>query len=177
MATLWKQGGLCPLSGWASQCMRANPERAPSAGLQTLFSKVPREIGHISFLKETLKYNMHKEKRDAVCPTPGTVTNAINTQIKKRTLRGAWVAPSVERPTSAQVTISQSVGSSPASGSVLTARSLETASGSVSHSLCPFPAHALSLSLSLSKINKHWGAWVAQSVKRPTSARSRSRGP
>ena len=35
----------------------------------------------------------------------------------------------------------------------------------------------LSLSLSLSKINKHWGAWVAQSVKRPTSARSRSRGP
>ena len=32
------------------------------------------------------------------------------------------------------------------------------------------------LSLSL-KINKYRGAWVAQSVKRPTSARSRSRGP
>ena len=27
------------------------------------------------------------------------------------------------------------------------------------------------------KIMKIWGAWVAQSVKRPTSARSRSRGP
>ena len=27
------------------------------------------------------------------------------------------------------------------------------------------------------KIYRSWGAWVAQSVKRPTSARSRSRGP
>ena len=27
------------------------------------------------------------------------------------------------------------------------------------------------------KIDLLWGAWVAQSVKRPTSARSRSRGP
>ena len=35
--------------------------------------------------------------------------------------RGAWVAQSVERPTSAQVTISWSASSSPASGSVLTA--------------------------------------------------------
>ena len=38
---------------------------------------------------------------------------------------GAWVAQSVERPTSAQVKISRSVSSSPASGSVLTAQSLE----------------------------------------------------
>ena len=38
----------------------------------------------------------------------------------------------------------------------------------VSLSLCPSPIHALSLSVS--KINKHWGACVAQSVKRPTSA-------
>ena len=34
---------------------------------------------------------------------------------------GAWVAQSVERPASAQVMISQFVGSSPPSGSVLTA--------------------------------------------------------
>ena len=26
-------------------------------------------------------------------------------------------------------------------------------------------------------LKQFWGAWVAQSVKRPTSARSRSRGP
>ena len=46
-----------------------------------------------------------------------------------------WVAQSVKRPTSAQVMISQSVGSSPVSGSVLTARSLEPVSDSVSPSL------------------------------------------
>ena len=48
---------------------------------------------------------------------------------------GAWVAQSVKRPTSAQVMISQSVSSSPASGSVLTAQSLEPVSDSVSPSL------------------------------------------
>ena len=39
--------------------------------------------------------------------------------------RGAWGAQWAERPTSAPVTISQFVGSSPASGSVLTAQNLE----------------------------------------------------
>ena len=39
--------------------------------------------------------------------------------------RGAWVAQSVKHLTSAQVTISQSVSSSPVSGSVLTAQSLD----------------------------------------------------
>ena len=57
------------------------------------------------------------------------------------------MAQSVERPTSAQVVISKLVSSSPTSGSVLTARSLEPASESASPSLCPFPAHVLSLSL------------------------------
>ena len=66
-----------------------------------------------------------------------------------------WVAQSVERLTLAQVVISRFVGLSHASGSVLTAQSLEPASDSVSPSLCPSPAHALSLSLSLSKIIKH----------------------
>ena len=55
------------------------------------------------------------------------------------------MAQSFERPTSAQVTISRSVGSSLASGSVLTAWSLESASDSVSPSLCPSRVHALSL--------------------------------
>ena len=58
---------------------------------------------------------------------------------------GAWVAQSVGRPTWAQVMISQSVGSSPALGSVLIARSLEPASDSVSPSLAP-PLLVLSLS-------------------------------
>ena len=53
---------------------------------------------------------------------------------------------SVKCPTSAQVTVSRFMGSSPSSGSVLTAQSLEPASDSVSLALCPSPTHALSLS-------------------------------
>ena len=45
---------------------------------------------------------------------------------------GAWLVQSVKRPTSAQVMISQSMTSSPASGSVLTTQSLEPVSDSVS---------------------------------------------
>ena len=63
---------------------------------------------------------------------------------------GAWVAQSVERPTSAQVTISRSVSLSPASGSVLMAQSLEPALDSVSASLSAPPRLMLCLSLSLS---------------------------
>ena len=55
----------------------------------------------------------------------------------------------VKRPTSTQVMTSQFVGSSPASGSVLTGWSLEPALDSVSPSLSlPLPALSLSLSLS-----------------------------
>ena len=68
--------------------------------------------------------------------------------------RGAWVAQSVGRLTSAQVMISQLVSLSPTSGSMLTARSLELASDSVSPSLCPSPAHILCLSLSKSTLKK-----------------------
>ena len=65
-------------------------------------------------------------------------------------VRGAWVAQSVvQRLTSAQVMILCCVGSSPASGSVLKAQSLELASDSVSLCLCPSPT----LSLCLPKIN------------------------
>ena len=62
--------------------------------------------------------------------------------------QGPWVAHSVERPTSAQVMISRFVGSSPASGSVLTARSLEPALDSVSPSLSAPPPLMLCLPLS-----------------------------
>ena len=75
---------------------------------------------------------------------------SILVQAFKNILRGAWVAQSVKRPTSAQVMISRSVGSSPASGSVRTAQSLEPVSDSVSPSLCDPPLFMLCLS----KINK-----------------------
>ena len=58
---------------------------------------------------------------------------------------GTWVAQSVERPTSAQVMISWFVSSSPVSGSVLTAQSLESASDSVSPSLSAPPPLTLCL--------------------------------
>ena len=63
------------------------------------------------------------------------------------------MAQSVKHSTSVQVMISQFVGSSPASGSVVTAQSLEPALDSVSPSLSlslPLPS---SHSVSLSKIN------------------------
>ena len=71
----------------------------------------------------------------------------IFTALMNRKNQGAWVAQSVEHPTSAQVTISRFVGSGPASGSVLTARSLEPASESVS------PSVSAPSSLSLSEIH------------------------
>ena len=64
-------------------------------------------------------------------------------------LRGTWVAQSVKRSTLAQVMISWFVGSSPATGSVLTAQGLKPASDSVFPSLSAPPL----LVLCLSKIN------------------------
>ena len=61
---------------------------------------------------------------------------------------GAWMAQLVKRPTLAQVMILWFVSSSPTSGSVLTAQSSEPDACfgfCVSLSLCPSPAHALSL--------------------------------
>ena len=64
------------------------------------------------------------------------------------------MAQSVKHPTMVQVMISQFVGSSPTSNSVLTAQSLESASDPVSLSFSAPPptiVHSLSLSLSLSQ--------------------------
>ena len=62
-------------------------------------------------------------------------------------MSGAWGAQSVKCPTSAQVMISRFMSSSPPSGSVLTAQSLEPASDSVSPSLSASPLFVLCLSL------------------------------
>ena len=58
---------------------------------------------------------------------------------------------SFKHPTSAQVVISQFVGSSPASGSVLTVQNLEPASDSVSPSLPLTHVHSLSHSLEIGR--------------------------
>ena len=64
---------------------------------------------------------------------------------KREPQRGAWVAQSVERLTSAQVTISRFGSSSPVSGSVLSAQSLQPASDSASPSLSAPPPLMLCL--------------------------------
>ena len=66
--------------------------------------------------------------------------------MKMQLMRGPWVAQSVERPTSAQVMISQLMSSSPALGSVLTAQGLEPVLDSVSPSLSAPPLLMLSVS-------------------------------
>ena len=72
----------------------------------------------------------------------------FGSSVKTALCWGAWVAQSVKRPTSAQVTISRSMSSSPESGSGLMAQSLEPASDSVSPSLSAPPPFMLCLSLS-----------------------------
>ena len=81
----------------------------------------------------------------------GSRSLVLRVALLKGNSGGAWVAHSVERLTSAQVTISRLVSSSPAPGSVLPARSPEPASDSVSPSLSAPPLLALCLSMSLKK--------------------------
>ena len=64
--------------------------------------------------------------------------------LKKKQLWG-HLGGSVGHLTLAPVMISQSMSWSPETGSELTAETLEPASDSVFLSLCPSPAHALSL--------------------------------
>ena len=65
---------------------------------------------------------------------------------------GTWMAQLVEQPTLVQVMISWFVSLSPTSGSVLTARSLELASGSVSPSLSlPLPRSFSVLEINIKK--------------------------
>ena len=65
------------------------------------------------------------------------------------------MAPTVKHPTLAQVMILWPVGSSPASGAVLTAQSLEPALDSGSPSLSAPPPFVLVRALSLSQIRKY----------------------
>ena len=99
------------------------------------FSRSDHILGHKSVL--------NKYKKIAIMPCIFSGCNAIKCEV-----RGAWVAQSVKLPTSALGMISRFVSSSPASGSVLTARSLEPASNSVSPYLSAPPVFMLCLSIS-----------------------------
>ena len=95
-------------------------------------------------IKEGTSWDEHwvsHVRDELLVSTPETNTKRIHT-------RGARVAQSVKRLTSAQVMISRSVSSIPVSGSVLRAQSLEPASDSGSPSLSAPPLLMLCLSLS-----------------------------
>ena len=85
------------------------------------------------------------ESRCGSC-SRGTCGVEVRTQSEGRL---GWGAQSVGHPTSAQVMISLLMSSSPASGSVLTAWSLDPASDSVSPSLSLPLTHSHSVSVSL----------------------------
>ena len=138
---------------------------SPDPGWSTFFPCIPlpltsgEDVRHSSRNSLVLPSVNKMATRDlqwllSVIPVMGSIhpLNSVDSM-------GTWVAQSVKCLTSAQVLISWSVSSSPASGSVLTAQSLEPVSDSVSPSLslslslCPSTAHALSLSVSVK--NKH----------------------
>ena len=87
-----------------------------------------------------------------LCSSPWTLLTEEKLQelTDKTVIRiwGAWVAQSIKHLTLAQVMISRFMILSPVSGSVLTAKSLEPASDSVSLSLSSPPPLTLSLSFS-----------------------------
>ena len=90
--------------------------------------------------------------RNANCSKFICEKNSINCNFDKLLIKneswGAWVARSVERPTSGQVMLSRFIGSRPTSGFVLTAQRLEPASDSMSPSLSApsLLTHSLSVS-------------------------------
>ena len=107
----------------------------------------PSSLSSVMRPQSNLGQDLSDSKAQALLP------ELLGLKIKKCVCWGAWVAQLVKRLTSAQVVISWFVGSSPVSGSVLTAQSLEPASDSVSLS-ASLLAHILSLSLKNKEIFK-----------------------
>ena len=87
-------------------------------------------------------------------------------------LWGTWMAQLVKRLPLAQVKISQFVGSSPASGSVLTAQSLKPASDSVSPSLSAPPQLVLYVSQKIHKYKKKRRLEYRRTNRRPREDRA-----
>ena len=128
-----------PLQGQEADILRGSAQRACAA------------LPAAPVVLEPLATRRHesalgtRRKKVSVMEEP-YVSNA-HAPLKQVAKRGAWVAQPVKRPTAAQAMISWSVGSGPASDSVLTAWSLEPAVHSVSPSLCDPPPFMLCLCL------------------------------
>ena len=118
--------------GWTETLLMAPVPPANRHGLE-LFLRAPHCTGHWA---DRARHEPHPSR--APRPVWGDGGEIHD-------LRGAWVAQSVERPTSARVMISQLVSSSPAWGSVLMAQSLEPASDSVSPPLSALPPKEINI--------------------------------
>ena len=139
------------LSGWVQWNHEGPYEREASPRSD---EKTPCGHGQVTCLSEPVSstgcWDSHFSRN--WWPSPRAEDKEVpEAHILKKARRGAWVAQSVEHPTSAQVMISQFMSSSPTSGSVLTAQNLEPASDSVSPSLSDTPP---SCSVSLCLKNK-----------------------
>ena len=94
---------------------------------------------NVPFLHGNKSIRCHLSVRYSACIVALNSLPSFDHPIKMKAHGGAWVAQSAKHPILAQVMISQLVGSSPALGSVLTGRSLESASDSVSPSHSALP--------------------------------------
>ena len=113
---------------------------------------VPHSCQHLILSFKTIWQNLWVCSSDS-CGFNLNFSGLLMKQHLKKKFWGCLVAQSVKCPTSAQVMISRFMSSSPTSGSVPTAQTLEPASVSVSPSLSAPPLLVLCLSLSPSKIN------------------------
>ena len=110
------------------------------------------DLKHLPSAPRHAKYYLHAYRISWMGAEVGRRTRFYHLHLanKKQAKRGTWVAQSVERPTSAQVVISQFMGLGPTLGSVLPACSLEPTSDSVS----PYLSAPTLLTLCLSLKNK-----------------------
>ena len=130
------KGGL-GVAGWASVKEAGLEGDSGTSGGRKLGKEASDEIDNVVWGRRVSQRTVGVPEGDSIICKP----------------RGTWVAQCVKGPISAQVTISQVAGSSPASGSVLTAQSLAPTLDSVS-SLSDPPLLVLCLSLSLKIICK-----------------------
>ena len=119
----------------------------PTSGDHAAGSAVTWMPPRRSLYTRTHKHHLRDASLGLIQDALFSLLTSLHPGVLKYTQRGARVARSVERPTSAQVMISPSVSSSPASSSARGAWSLPRLFGPPPP-LCPSPACARCLSLS-----------------------------
>ena len=147
LCSFLQQACLSPTGGFHRTWSLPPQRRYCSPGLTSQPGCLPGFLrSFIDFL--VLNSHLHRGRFNWRGVLPGTW---VPPSFKNDNVWDTWVAQSVKHLTSAHVVISRFVGSSPAWGSVLTARSLEPPSDSVS----PSPSAPPPLTLRLTLFLKH----------------------